>query len=133
MAQRKELRDRDPKRMRADHTPEDDRSDDDVEHDKNRALLPAVFMTDDLTKAGASFTYQARVLKRNHKIQDTWVINCLIMAKDTHRRISHDEYPLQIFRNYKMKINLKYWKPTLIALVDYYCIMLLDWNRRMGI
>ena len=49
MAQKKELRGRDPKRMRADHTQEDDRSDDDVEYDENQALLPAVFMTDDLT------------------------------------------------------------------------------------
>ena len=88
MAQRKELRDRDPKRMRADHTQEDDRSDDDVEYDENQALLPAVFITDDLTKARASLVYQARVLKRNHKIQDTWVVNCKIMAKDTHGRIS---------------------------------------------
>ena len=88
MAQRKEMQDRDPKRMRADHTQEDDQSDDYVEYDENRALLPAIFMTEDLTKARASLAYQAPVLKRNHKIQDTWVNNCKIMEKDTHWRIS---------------------------------------------
>ena len=94
---------------------------DDVEYNENRALLPAVFMTDDLTKARASLAYQAQVLKRNHKIQDTWVINCRIMAKDTHGRIS-DKIHFRSSEIIIMKRNLKYCKPILIVLVDYYCI-----------
>ena len=46
-----------------------------------------VFITDDLTKARAKLAYQARVLKRNRSILDTWVINCKIMAKDKFGRI----------------------------------------------
>ena len=51
------------------------------ECDGNRALPPAIFMTDDLVKKklALALAYQARVHKRNHKFQDTWVIKCKTM------------------------------------------------------
>ena len=62
-----------------------------VEDNTEDADIPTwtkVFITDDLTKARAKLAYQARVLKRNRSILDTWVINCKIMAKDKFGRIS---------------------------------------------
>ena len=60
----------------------------DPTYDPDTPTWPKVFISDDLTKARAKLAYQARVMKRNKAIMDTWIINCKIMVKDNHGHIS---------------------------------------------
>ena len=48
----------------------------------------AVFIGDDLTQRRANLAYQARQLKNNKLIHDTWITNCKIVVKDNYNRIS---------------------------------------------
>ena len=46
-----------------------------------------VFVCDDLTKRRANMAYQARGLKRDGCIKDTWIDDCKILVKDNYNRI----------------------------------------------
>ena len=48
---------------------------------------PAIYFQDDLTAPRAKLAYQARVLKREKCIADTWVIDSKIYVKDLYNRI----------------------------------------------
>ena len=48
----------------------------------------AVYIGDDLTKRRANLAFQARQLRKNKLIYDTWVTNCKIVVKDNYNRIS---------------------------------------------
>ena len=48
----------------------------------------AVYIRDDLTKRRATLAFRARKLKGEKRIQDTWVMNCKVWAKDHRGRIS---------------------------------------------
>ena len=48
-----------------------------------------VFLTDDLTKRRALLAYQARQLKREGKLSDTWVCETKIYVKDNYNHVSH--------------------------------------------
>ena len=47
-----------------------------------------VYIGDDLTKRRANLAFQARQLRKNKLIYDTWVTNCKIVVKDNYNRIS---------------------------------------------
>ena len=68
--------------------------------DKN-IFSKAIYIGDDLTKRRANLAYQARLLKRNNAIKDTWVSNCKILVKNKHNRISqvNSLQDLQVFRS----------------------------------
>ena len=46
-----------------------------------------VYISDDLTRSRAKLAYQARQLRNNKRIQDTWVVDSNIMIKDNNNRI----------------------------------------------
>ena len=48
----------------------------------------AVYIADDLTKRRANLAFQARKMKNEKHIQDTWVTNCKVLVKDNYGRIS---------------------------------------------
>ena len=48
----------------------------------------SVYLTDDLTKRRAQLAYQARQLKREGKLSDTWVCDARIYIKDNHNHVS---------------------------------------------
>ena len=48
----------------------------------------SVYLTDDLTKRRAQLAYQARQLKREGKLSDTWVYDARIYIKDNHNHVS---------------------------------------------
>ena len=68
-------------------TPEDARQD-----PLSNFPLP-VYISDDLSRIRAKLAYQARLLKRNECIQDTWVVGSKIMVKDKNNRISKVNRP----------------------------------------
>ena len=65
----------------------------------NNIYSKAIYISDDLTKRRANLAYQARLLKRNNAIKDTWFSNCKILIKNNHNRISQVNSPqdLQVF------------------------------------
>ena len=67
----------------------------------NNIFSKAIYIGDDLTKRRANLAYQARLLKRNNAIKDTWVSNCKILVKNKHNRISqvNSLQDLQAFRS----------------------------------
>ena len=73
--------------------------DQDPPHDPDIPSWPKVYITDDLTRAQARLAYQARVLKRDKTILDTWVINCKIMVKDKHEHISQVKTNADLAKN----------------------------------
>ena len=66
----------------------------------NNIYSKAIYISDGLTKRRANLAYQARLLKRNNAIKDTWVSNGKILIKNNHNRISQVNSPqnLQVFR-----------------------------------
>ena len=62
--------------------------DEDPPHDPDIPSWPKVYITDDLARARARLAFQARVLKGNKTILDSWVKNKKIMVKDKHGLIS---------------------------------------------
>ena len=46
-----------------------------------------VYMSDDLTSSRAKLAFKARKLRRNHRIQETWVFGCQIMIKENANEI----------------------------------------------
>ena len=46
-----------------------------------------VYMSDDLTSSRAKLAYKVRELRRNRRIQETWVFDCQIMIKDNANKI----------------------------------------------
>ena len=53
-----------------------------------------VYVSDDLTPRRAKLAYEARYLKRNNKIADTWVFDSRVLLKDNHgliKPINSDE------------------------------------------
>ena len=48
----------------------------------------SIYIQDDLTQRRANLAYQARQLKNNNRITDTWVSYGKIMIKDCHNHIS---------------------------------------------
>ena len=59
-----------------------------------------IYIGDDLTKRRAKLAYQARTLRNDNLIKDTWISNCKILVKDNFNRITQVNYPhdLQKFR-----------------------------------
>ena len=102
IAARKELRKLNPENQTPDCTQadadniDDDRVDDDGDTDgeqseENRRKWPlahrfpkAVYKSDDLTRTWAKLGYQARMLKRQKLISDTWIFDCAILVKDNN-------------------------------------------------
>ena len=52
-----------------------------------------VYISDDLTRTQAKLAFQARQLRNNKRIQDTWVVDSKIMIKDNNNRISKVNRP----------------------------------------
>ena len=95
MADRKNL-----KRIgKSNRHPDDDNSEDtvftdgDTTEDLARIYPRPVFVWDDLTKDRARLAFKARELKRQGRIQDTWVHDCSILVKDSVGRISKISQP----------------------------------------
>ena len=54
-----------------------------------RAVRPSTYFNEDLTRARAKLLYNARLLKRSGKIQDTWSVDGRIGIKDLKNRIHY--------------------------------------------
>ena len=95
MADRKNL-----KRIgKSNRHPDDDNPEDtvftdgDTTEDLARIYTRPIFVSDDLTKDCARLAFKARELKRQGRIQDTWVHDCSILVKDSVGRISKISQP----------------------------------------
>ena len=49
--------------------------------------LPAIYITDNLTKFRTTLPYKARIAKHEGHIADTWVYDCKVLIKDNRSRI----------------------------------------------
>ena len=54
----------------------------DNSYQKQDGSTSAVYISDDLTKRRANLAFQARKLKRDKRILDTWVTNRKVLVKD---------------------------------------------------
>ena len=57
-------------------------------YQKQDGTTSAVYISDDLTKRRANLAFQARKLKRDKRILDTWVTNCKVLVKENYGRIT---------------------------------------------
>ena len=54
----------------------------------NKTVYPhSIYFQDDLTETKAKIAFEARKLKKENKILDTWVWDCKILVKDNQSRI----------------------------------------------
>ena len=54
---------------------------------KENEEVPNIYMNDDLTNLRAGLARDARSLKTNNKISDTWTIYGKVMIKDNHGHV----------------------------------------------
>ena len=64
-----------------------------------------VYISDDLTQRRAKLALKARILKRQGKIQDTWVYDCRILVKDNHSVIHQVNEDKDVDRYGKITLN----------------------------
>ena len=89
---------------------EDDEDTEGTSNDEAKLYPFPVYMWDDLTSSMAKLAYKARELRRNHRIQETWVFDYQIMIKDNANKIHKVN---------KAKYLNKYMRPILLGINSF--------------